>query len=79
MQAAQLLDVPLPPLDIFFLFVRDLLDELLPLLRAVRRVGWDSLSCSLAQAIVSALPPSTISVPRPAMFVAIVTAPSGPA
>ena len=31
--------------------------------------------CSLAQAIVSGLPPRMMSVPRPAMLVAIVTAP----
>ena len=37
------------------------------------------LSCSCAQAIVSGLPPRMMSVPRPAMFVAMVTAPMRPA
>ena len=37
------------------------------------------LSCSWAQAIVSGLPPRMMSVPRPAMFVAMVTAPMRPA
>ena len=41
------------------------------------RVGY--LSCSWAQAIVSGLPPRMMSVPRPAMFVAMVTAPLRPA
>ena len=41
--------------------------------------GADTASLSCAQASVSALPPRRMSVPRPAMLVAIVTAPGRPA
>ena len=50
----------------------------LPILIGARRAS-GYLSCSLAQAIVSGLPPRMMSVPRPAMFVAMVTAPLRPA
>ena len=59
-------------------FFIDLTNQIVPdILRDSRRVGYSF--CSRDQASVSGLPPSTISVPRPAMLVAMVTAPRRPA
>ncbi len=49
-------------------------DQRRPILRCGTSSRVAYLSCSWAQAIVSALPPRMMSVPRPAMLVAMVTA-----
>ena len=56
----------------------DLVDEGVPFLgRDVQALGY--FVWSWAQAMASGLPPRMMSVPRPAMFVAMVTAPFRPA